>query len=311
MKNNSESFIKPSEYSIYRIPYPGQLTGDFDNFHEKFDNFFVKYLVGNFVPDTPILGENDTVITLGSCFAENVGRSLHGMGIKTVTARLHEEANSPQLNAIILQSIFDGELSPNKEHLEKEGFTRELAASFRQKIMAAKCAIFTVGVGLSCTFKNSDLIVLRPREHHRDSLNWRYPSHTEQVGFIEHCLSVFRQLNPSINIIITLSPVPMYKSIDSGSPVVDDCVSKSMLRGAIHEVMQKKWPSVYYWPSFEVFRWIGPHIDPVYGEDDKNHRHVNQVLVDSIMRMFCLYFVQNFVSKKIDASPEVIEVIHD
>jgi hypothetical protein len=43
---------------------------------------------------------------------------------------------------------------------------------------------------------------------------------------------------------------------------------------------------VRYWPSFEVVRWVGSHLGPVFGAEDGQPRHVSNFVVDAIVRNF-------------------------
>ncbi|HEX7560295.1 MAG TPA: hypothetical protein VF386_13925, partial [Usitatibacter sp.] len=62
--------------------------------------------------------------------------------------------------------------------------------------------------------------------------------------------------------------------------------SKSVLRVAIHQVLSQHPPGVRSWPSFEVVRWVGSHLGPVFGAEDKHPRHVSEFIVDAIVRSF-------------------------
>jgi len=65
-------------------------------------------------------------------------------------------------------------------------------------------------------------------------------------------------------------------------------VSKTTLRAALHEVMQESRPEeVYYWPSFEIVRWLGGHTTlPAFGTDDAVSRHVSNWMVEVIVDRF-------------------------
>jgi len=58
-----------------------------------------------------------------------------------------------------------------------------------------------------------------------------------------------------------VSPVPLKATFERLSPIIADCVSKSILRVAAHEFMSSAaGAGTIYWPSFEVFRWLGGHV---------------------------------------------------
>ncbi len=96
-------------------------------------------------------------------------------------------------------------------------------------------------------------------------------------------------------IILTVSPVPLSGTLEFHSAVVADCVSKSTLRVACHEVMTlQDSADVLYWPSFEIVRWLGTHFGPdqphVYGAEDSNTRHVSEWVVRLIIDLFLEHY---------------------
>ena len=62
--------------------------------------------------------------------------------------------------------------------------------------------------------------------------------------------------------------------------------SKSTLRVAINEVMNKNLSRVLYWPSFEMMRWFGGHAGRVFGNDDGSSHHPDIALINTIMDSF-------------------------
>ena len=93
-----------------------------------------------------------------------------------------------------------------------------------------------------------------------------------------------------IKLLFTLSPVPLNATFSDRPTMVSDCVSKSILRVSLDQFFnENKYSNIYYWPSFEMVRWVGAHTDiPTLFEDDTT-RHVNNDIVKII--------IENFVSK--------------
>jgi len=240
-------------------------------------------------PDEPIIGPGATVVTMGSCFAENIGRSLARANLEVVVNRLHEEANSPMANAALLDYLMLREQSA-QAHLFNGHIKADAIDRILRPIAAAHCLIFTVGVGITGFDKRTGKMVLTPNTRELRHMNWVFPSQADQEEFLATIVAQLRQIKPRLPLVITLSPVPLYRSITSESPFVEDCVSKSILRAAIHSLMQRQIPDLYYWPSFEAFRWMGSHTGPVYGKDDDLPRHVNNDLVDLVTRSFMRKF---------------------
>jgi hypothetical protein len=60
---------------------------------------------------------------------------------------------------------------------------------------------------------------------------------------------------------------------------------------ALNELMAEQLEGVYYWPSFEMVKWVGPHTAaPAYGVDDGVARHVSDQLVVAIIDCFVRAF---------------------
>ena len=92
--------------------------------------------------------------------------------------------------------------------------------------------------------------------------------------------------SPTAPIVLTLSPVPLLASYRDISCLTADCVSKSVLRVALDRVTAEDLEAVYYWPSFEIVKWIGPNLPwPAYGEGGKS-RDVNRRLITAIIDAF-------------------------
>src|SRR5262245_42992983 len=60
-------------------------------------------------------------------------------------------------------------------------------------------------------------------------------AHAENHDNLKRIVSALRELRPGPTIIVTLSPIPLKATFDAPSIFTADCVSKSVLRVAIHE----------------------------------------------------------------------------
>ena len=108
----------------------------------------------------------------------------------------------------------------------------------------------------------------------------------ENVANLRRTIALLRQVNPSAPIVLTLSPVPLLATHRDISCMTADCVSKSVLRVAIDLVMADRIPGVYYFPSFEIVKWMGATLSwSAYGEGDSS-RDVNRRLIAPIIDAF-------------------------
>ncbi len=132
----------------------------------------------------------------------------------------------------------------------------------------------------------------------------RLASYGETCEAIRSCIRSVRALTQA-PIVITVSPVPIDSAIGLVEPELKsaievDCVSKSRLRSALHEIMVSEratYSALYYFPSFEIVRWVAPMLDmPTFGLDDAAARHVSSPILDAV----CSLFLQKFL--KLDGS---------
>jgi hypothetical protein len=103
-------------------------------------------------------------------------------------------------------------------------------------------------------------------------------------------IELVRSVNPTAPIVLTLSPVPLKATFRDISCMSADCVSKSTLRVALDRVTSLGLEDVYYWPSFEIVRWVGAHLPwPAYGTGGSSRR-VRRDLVREIIDAFVEVF---------------------
>lgn len=228
-------------------------------------------------------------LTLGSCFAHNVANSLRRLGIGVYWLAVHEDINTTFATRLFLEWICHGVTDENSRWMEhaygdaKESIVRYLRES--------SFIILTVGVA-PVTFRagTRDYVFLSStRGAEKGVLEGKVDIRTstvaENTANIRRTLELVRSLNPDAPIFLTLSPVPLAGTVEFASTMLADTLSKGVLRVAIHEAMEESPAGVYYWPSFEIIRWIGSHVDrAMYGDHDS--RHPNRWVIDEIMAMF-------------------------
>jgi hypothetical protein len=107
---------------------------------------------------------------------------------------------------------------------------------------------------------------------------------------MKYIISSIRALAPEAAVVLTVSPVPLSVTTEFNSAIIADCVSKSTLRVAVHEVLNQKLPKVVYWPAFEMVRWLNGNVGGFYGADDGSSHHPNLALINLIMDSFIRVF---------------------
>ena len=111
---------------------------------------------------------------------------------------------------------------------------------------------------------------------------------SEVIADLHLFIAKARKLNPTLRIILTVSPVPLIATFEPRHVLVSTTISKATLRVAADEIT-KLYPFVEYFPSYEIIS--GSAIGAPYFEPDL--RQVRQVGVDHVMRIFEKHMLQS------------------
>lgn len=252
----------------------------------------IKSVIRHSIKSKVVLGKDEIVVTMGSCFASELYVSLQKQGIRAESLRIEESINTTHANLLLLKSVARGVLEPDLQDLfDGDDMTQRLAF-LRQLIGRAKVVVVTVGVSPLVVDKKSGQTIYRKSlkdAFARGDVEMRFSSVLENADNIKHIVALLKSMSPQVEVFVTLSPVPLI-GVPSGLSVLErDVVSKSTIRLAIEEAA--KTASFTYWPSFEVVKWLAPHLDPnknfqAFGDPDNNSRHVSRWLIDEITKSF-------------------------
>lgn len=248
-------------------------------------------------PPAPILDRRSRVVTLGSCFAEYVADALRELGVDTYFQKRGESIDNLYATRILLEwaaGALSGEDGAYAAALGREG-----SPLFRARFEAADVVILSLGVSAAWFERATGRFVLAGGDHQDKAelarrCDFRMISLEENVANLRRVIALVRGFNPAARIVLTVSPVPLAATLERRSAVQADAVSKSTLRLAAETVMRDGPEGVFYWPSFEIVRWVGGHLQgdhpPVFGADDGASRHVSMWLVRLIIRLFLEVF---------------------
>lgn len=255
------------------------------------------------LPGRPMIHPDTVFMTLGSCFADNLAARLRANGYAVNAEGIGEEVNSTYANRYLLEWIEHGPISDQTRTMD-EFYGPAIRERFRQAIETSDVFVLTLGVAPAFFHKETgEFVFVRPRS--TTSKQFLYGEHAmrttsvaENVGNVNAIIDVVRRMSRrDSRIVLTVSPAPLGATTEFHSAVMADCISKSTLRLACHEVVgARAKDGVLYWPSFEMAKWLGPHfghdVPRVYGEHDGHSRHVSSWLVDLIVDMFLEHFAE-------------------
>jgi GSCFA family len=128
---------------------------------------------------------------------------------------------------------------------------------------------------------------------------FRMATFAEAKAAIARLYETIRRINPDVFCVLTLSPVPIDSAIgvEKALPygaIELDCISKSTLRAALHELFAE-WsasdPNLRYFPSYEIVRWVGSMLSiPNFGFEDAASRHVSAEILNAVYSLFLRKF---------------------
>lgn len=184
---------------------------------------------------------------------------------------------------------------PFRPNIEPEGFAspEELEASRGMAIEAfrtclTKARVFVFTLGLTESWMNRAARYEYPMCPGTVAGNFDADAHeflNQDYPFIRSTLARtiarIRQVNPQLNFLLTVSPVPLTATMSGNHVLVATMESKSTLR-AVAGSLAKQFPFVDYFPSYEIIN--APCFRGTFFET--NQRNVNHAGVDHVMDMF-------------------------
>jgi len=258
-----------------------------NNSYPKSDSDFLdlEKIIDNYIIDKnirPFFNQNSKFLTLGSCFAGN----LHKFLLKNSFDSYHEEFTEALNNPLILNNFLI-QLKSNPAGKE----------AFIERIKESNVFILTVGMALAW-FRLDGSLISNP--FNKKNIN-DYMQKTISVEMAKLCLlrvyqSIY-ELNKDIKIVVTLSPVATNRTFEYHSAIFADCLSKSILRSAIHESLLQVPENLkpIYFPSFEIVKWIGAHRGDAYGNtsgkaEGNPPRDVSPHYINAIIKSFIKHY---------------------
>ena len=237
------------------------------------------------------------MITLGSCFARELLRFLTKAGVASKRLWIPSGLNNTYAIRDFFSWCATGEETGTGFRYDRleSGEIREWKPEAERQVYArafAEAGAFVFTLGLAEVWEDRDTggVFWRgvPEEIFDSGRHvFRLTTVDENAANIRRIIELVRRLNADAPIVVTLSPVPLMATFRDVSCMTADCVSKSVLRVAIDQVMTEAPRGVYYWPSFEAVRWAGDHLPwPAYGLHNRKPRDPSQRLVGEIIDAF-------------------------
>lgn len=284
------------------------VADDVHFFPKKFDanssfGHAVDLFVSSQLKDIPKLFDDQSqIITFGSCFAAELRAALQDRGHGASDIRIPEGLNNTFAILSFMEWCFTGQTSTGSywydtdEHLGiSEWRGRQGHEVYRDALLRSDGFVFTLGLSEVWQDRETGGVFWRgvPKSiYDGNKHEVRLSTVDENARNIQSIYDLVQRHCGAKPVIFTLSPVPLNATFRGMPCVVADCASKAILRAALESIIIKKPANFYYWPSFEIVRWLGGHItDSVFGNDSSlDTRHVKRPVVGAIIDAFTRAF---------------------
>ena len=273
----------------------------------------------------PLITKDTRIGSAGSCFATEIALQLqrHGynyLAIEREEDNLNEEGfvnaparwgiifNTPSFRQLIERSfnvretpkiLWENQVSgkvkyfdPFREDIifdsieEYEANYVSHRAAARQALAEAEVFVLTLGVNEVWKLRSDGSVFSRCPWNVSPAL---VESHVmtveENVDELELMLKTWREFNPGVKLIVTVSPVPLHATFrgDDTHVVESNAHSKATLRVAAESFAQRN-RDVFYFPSYEMVTFGS--VDPW----TTDQRHVKRRTVEGVMALFDVMF---------------------
>ncbi len=253
-------------------------------------------IIGAYAPEAPPLPANGRIACLGSCFAEEISKSLAAQGKDVIPIFMSERWATPFAVKHFIEYGLHGK-EPPKGYLSDHP---PLARAMAESTQLANADVFIITFGISvCWFnlKTGRMVLDIKEGHAAESLEESVLTHAmrqttveENVTAMTDVISAIKSKNPNIPIVFTLSPIPLFASITDYPVIPSNHISKATLRVALHTVMERQIEGVYYWPSYDIVEWLAKYRGPLFGLDGEDLRHLSPSLINQITTWFSQYY---------------------
>lgn len=209
---------------------------------------------------------SSTLLSTGSCFAENIGTNLENYKANICinpTGILY----NPFSICNMLTRILECNQYSDNDLFEHEGLWRcfdhhsrfaspskkdtlnTINTKIEQAFEILKNADFlllTFGTSFVYSLKDSGMVVANCHKLPSNKFNRRLLAPHEIIESCKTILGKIQRLRPDLQVIITISPIRHLRE-----SVHENCVSKSNLFSGVYE-LEKLIPELYYFPAYEI-----------------------------------------------------------
>jgi hypothetical protein len=262
-----------------------------------------------------LIDYNSKIILLGSCFSDNIGQKLsyhkfesilnpfgilfHPKAIESVIKNALCKKKYTEKDVFFLNERWQSfEAHSKLSSSSKEEIIEQLnkaSVSINKAVKNSTHFIITLGTSWVYRFNESGEIVANCHKVSQNKFKKELLSVAEINKSLSLIISLIKEINPSISVIFTVSPVRHLKD-----GVIENQQSKSHLISALHQIIPIHKNS-FYFPSYEVM--MDELRDYRFYKEDMIHP--NQIAINYIWEKF----YENWLSDEaLELKKEVIKI---
>ena len=184
--------------------------------------------------------------------------------------------------------------------IEAEADVRQHLKAVRQLIETTDVFIFTLGL-TECRISKVDGTVYptcpgcgSAGDYDASKYAFHNLSVAETTGYLSEAISLMSAANPKLQIILTVSPVPLVATMEPRHVLQATTYSKSVLRVAAEEMVQR-YANVHYFASYEIIT-TAKNAGAYFAEDARS------ITTDGVARAMDLFFAHFTDQRSVQAA---------
>jgi hypothetical protein len=206
--------------------------------------------------------------------------------------------------------FYDPHTNPALEvgSLEETTHRREILQSVTRRIVECRVVIITLGLAEVWRDKIADIFlnhtpIPEALRSHPDRYEFHVTNFAQNLSNLERIHALLSRFgHADVQIVVTVSPVPLMATFSGEDVVTANTYSKSMLRTVAQEWAAAH-ENVHYFPSYEIVQNSDRRVT---WEEDL--RHVKGEVVNHIMKLFLRHYFEGnpVTASKLTASPNPV-----
>jgi lysophospholipase L1-like esterase len=264
-------------------------------------------------PERNQIDYDSKIMLFGSCFSEHIFEKLNyfkfnsnsnPFGIlfnpitieKAITNAINEKTYAEQDIFHLNERWHCFDAHSDLSAIDKNELLQNLNSSIKstnKKLTESTHLIITLGTSWIYRFIETDTIVGNCHKVPQKKFLKELLSVKKIIASLENIIALIKSVNPTINIILTVSPIRHLKD-----GFIENSVSKAYLLAAIHQLIDKR-KNQFYFPSYEIM--LDDLRDYRYYNSDMIHP--NETAINYIWEQFQKVWVSeksNAIMKEID-----------